>query len=62
MAGTSAFTATFTPIAKGKSMVMTGKIIRGDAQRLVDAYNASCAQRNRCPDRIFLTPMAARYL
>jgi hypothetical protein len=50
----SAEAATFKPIAKGKSLVMTGQIVAGDAQRLVDAYNASLSKRGYAPKRIFL--------
>ena len=58
MAGTAVFgsaeAATFKPIAKGKSLVMTGELLAGDADRLVDAYNTSCVKRGFCPQRIFL--------
>jgi hypothetical protein len=50
----SAEAATFKPIAKGKSLVMTGVVMPGDAQRLVDAYNASLSKRGYAPERIFL--------
>lgn len=49
-----AHAATFKPIAKGKSLVMTGIIEEGDDQRLIAAFNASCRKRGYCPERVFL--------
>ena len=46
--------ATFKPIYKGISLVMTGDIVHGDRERLIDAYNGSCQRRGYCPERIFL--------
>jgi hypothetical protein len=51
---TAAEAATFEPIYKGVSMVMTGDIVPGDARRFVSAWNASCKRYGRCPERLFL--------
>ena len=37
--------ATFAPIAKGKSLVMTGIVEEGDVQRLLEAATASERKR-----------------
>lgn len=49
-----AHSATFKPIAAGHSLVMTGDVIYGDAERLTAAYHASAAEYGFYPERIFL--------
>ncbi|MEQ1956436.1 ATP-dependent Clp protease proteolytic subunit [Mesorhizobium yinganensis] len=50
----SAEAATFEPIARGKSLVMSGKVVPGDVFMLDAAARASCDARGYCPERIFL--------
>lgn len=49
-----AHSATFKPIASGHSLVMTGEVVAGDAERLKAAYAASYRERGFAPERIFL--------
>jgi hypothetical protein len=46
--------ATFKPIEKGRSLVMSGDIVAGDNERMIAAFNASCRKHGYCPSRIFL--------
>jgi len=49
-----AHSATFEPIAGGKSLVMTGEVVEGDAERLAVAYLDTYQRYGYAPERIFL--------
>ena len=52
--------ATFKPIKKGKSLVMTGDIVPGDDARLRNAYTQACSTYGHCPERVFLNSPGGR--